>query len=83
MTNPTGEAQDNILRPDFDRPVMLQFRGSVVTLDASLLAYRELDDALRLSEMAGEHLADAGSGAHAGAVRHGVRDHGYGDQVRP
>jgi hypothetical protein len=62
VTNPTGEAQDDILRPDFDRRVMLQFRGSVVTLDAGLLAYRELDDALGLTPAAGDLLADARTG---------------------
>jgi hypothetical protein len=49
MANPAGESKDEALKLDFDRRVMLQFRGSVVTSDAGLLAYRELDDALGLS----------------------------------
>jgi Transposase DDE domain group 1 len=60
--NPAGEAPEGVLRPAFDRRVMIQFRGSLVTSDAGLLAYRELDDALQLSEMAGELLADARTG---------------------
>ena len=63
--NPTGEAQNGILRPDFDRRVMVQFRGSVVTSDAGLLAYRELDDALGLSVSAGDRLADARTGKNS------------------
>ena len=61
-TNPTGEAQNGVLHLDFDRRVMVQFRGSVVTSDAGLLAYRELDDVLGLSDLAGELLADGRTG---------------------
>jgi hypothetical protein len=45
--------------------LMLQFRGSVITSDGGLLAYRELDDALALAIIGGEILADARTGKNA------------------
>jgi hypothetical protein len=86
MAHPTGESKDGVLKLDFDRRLMLQFRGSVVTSDAGLLAYRELDDAIGLSAVAGETLADTRTGkngrhALVGLLRQSVfgRLAGYDD----
>ena len=57
-----GEADRGALRLDFDRRVMLQFRGSAITSDAGLLPYRELDDAMGLTDTGADRLADARTG---------------------
>ena len=40
MTNPAGESNGEALKLDFDRRLMLQFQGSVVTSDAGLFVHR-------------------------------------------
>ena len=39
------------LRPAFDRRIKLEFWGARITSDGGWLAYRELDDALRLADI--------------------------------
>src|ERR1700676_5543118 len=62
MADPTGESKSEALRLDFDRRLMLQFCGSVITSDGGLLAYRELDDVFALTTTGGERLAEARTG---------------------
>src|SRR5919199_1609202 len=65
MEHPAGEAQDAALGLVFDRRLKLEFHGSKITSDAGLLAYRELDHALGLSDITSEVLTDIRTGTNA------------------
>jgi Transposase DDE domain group 1 len=70
MADPTGEADGGVLRLDFDRRLMLRFRGSVITSDAGLLPYRELDDAVGLTDTGADRFAETRTGKN---IRHLLR----------
>ncbi len=67
MGNLAGEAENGGLRLDFDGHLRLEFRGAKVTTDAGLLAIRELDEALGLTDMAGAMIKDKRTGRN---IRH-------------
>ncbi|MFV1969311.1 MAG: IS1380 family transposase [Pirellulaceae bacterium] len=52
------------MRVSFDSRLKLKFCGSQITTDAGLLVYRELDEALRLTETAAEVLTDSRLGTN-------------------
>ena len=68
--HPAGESKKLSLRVNFDRRLKLEFHGSKITTDAGLLAYRELDDALELTDAAGDVFADSRTGKNGW---HGMR----------
>src|ERR1700694_1978490 len=72
MADPAGESKSPALRLDFDRRLMLRFCGSVITSDGGLLAYRELDDAVGLTDTGADTLADARTGKNGRHLRGGL-----------
>ena len=81
-----GESANPRATLRFDRRVRLEFHGATITSDAGLLACRELDDALGLTETADECLQESRGGRNVqhrlvGLVRQSVysRLAGYED----
>ena len=57
-----GDDEKTPLKLDFDSKVRVEFRGATITSDTGLLACRELDDALSLTDSADEFLKESRTG---------------------
>ena len=57
-----GDGEKTPLKLNFDSKVRLEFRGVTITSDAGLLACRELDDALGLTDSSAEYLKEGRTG---------------------
>ena len=62
-----GDGEKTPLKLNFDPKVRLEFRGASITSDAGLLACRELDDALGLTDPAADFLKESRTGNN---IRH-------------
>ena len=57
-----GDGEKASLRLQFNPKVRLAFHGATITTDAGLLAFREFDDALCLTEIAEDYLQESRTG---------------------
>ena len=57
-----GAGEKASLRLQFNPKARLEFHGSTISSDAGLLAFREFDDALGLTEIAEDHLQESRTG---------------------
>jgi hypothetical protein len=53
-----GEKKKRPLRVEFDREIKMEFHGARVSSDGGLLIYRELDEALGLTDLAETKLSE-------------------------
>ena len=60
--NPAGALKNGDIRLQFDRRLRLEFRGAKITTDTGLLAVRELDEMMGLTEMAGDLIVEGRTG---------------------
>jgi hypothetical protein len=57
-----GAGKTEAIKLLFDRRLRLEFRGAKITTDAGLLAVRELDEVMGLTDMAADLIADKRTG---------------------
>jgi hypothetical protein len=60
----SGESRKEVIRPDFNRAVMIDFQGAQITSDTGFLLLREIDDRFKIIAPMGDCLEDLRSSAH-------------------
>ena len=64
-----GEAQDRIIRPEFNRSILIDFLGAKITSDAGFLVMREIDERFKVTSPMGGEIDDPRSPVH---LRHSM-----------
>jgi hypothetical protein len=54
----SGESRKEVIRPDFNRAIMIDFQGAKITSDVGFLLLREIDDRFRIIDPMKECLED-------------------------
>jgi len=60
----SGESQKEVIRPDFNRAIMIDFQGAKITSDVGFLLMREIDDRFKIIAPMGDCLEDLRSPTH-------------------
>jgi len=60
----SGESQKEVIRPDFNRAIMIDFQGAKITSDVGFLLVREIDERFRIIDPIKDCLEDLRSPYH-------------------
>src|SRR4030043_869020 len=61
----SGESRKEVIRPDFNRSIMIDFQGAKITSDVGFLLMREIDDRFKIIDPMGDCLEDLRSSTHS------------------
>ena len=53
-----GESRKEVIQPDFNRAIMIDFQGAMITSDVGFLLMREIDDRFKTIDPRGDCVED-------------------------
>ena len=79
----SGESQKEVIRPDFNRAIMIDFQGAKISSDTGFLLLREVDERFSIIDPMRDCLEDLRSPTHTKhALVQMVRKRGLPDSCR-